>query len=375
MRMLVTGGAGFIGANFVRAVLADSRHTVLVLDRLTYAGHLESLEGLESDGRFRFVRGDVAEPGDVESAYRAARPDTVVHFAAETHVDRSIDGPREFVRTNVVGTQEMLEGARDHIAGLDASARAAFRFVQVSTDEVYGSLGPAGRFTEESPYLPRSPYAASKAGADHLARAYFETFGLPVIVTNTSNNYGPYQFPEKLIPLMTLAALEGKPLPIYGDGRQVRDWIHVDDHVAGIRAAVERGRVGEKYNLGAGEERTNLEIAHALCDALERHAPASGNAALADRGIRRYRDLLTFVEDRPGHDRRYAIDASKAARELHWSAATRLAEGLDRTVAWILAHRGWCEVVAPRGAGRERRGLATAPRTSPLRTSTEEPRR
>jgi dTDP-glucose 4,6-dehydratase len=360
---LVTGGAGFIGANFVRATLASTGHTVFVLDALTYAGHLESLAGLESGGRFRFVRGDVADRQAVEAAYRDARPDAVVHFAAESHVDRSIDGPRDFVRTNVVGTQEVLEGARLHLATLAPVARAAFRFLHVSTDEVYGSLGPAGRFTEDSPYAPNSPYAASKAAADHLVRAYRETYGLPAIVTNTSNNYGPYQFPEKLIPLVTLNALEGRPLPVYGDGKQVRDWIHVEDHVGGLLAVLDRGRPGERYNLGAHDERTNLEVVEAVCAALERRRPPAGNEALSARGVRAYRDLVTSVPDRPGHDRRYAIDASRARRELGWTARTTFAEGIDRTVAWYLEHLAWCDAVAPKGAGRERRGLARAPGT------------
>ncbi len=358
---LVTGGAGFIGANFVRDTLATTPHTVVVLDALTYAGHLESLAGLESGGRYRFVRGDIADRPAVEAAYRDARPDAVVHFAAESHVDRSIEGPRDFVRTNVVGTQEMLEGARLHLATLAAPAREAFRFLHVSTDEVYGSLGATGRFTEDSPYAPNSPYAASKAAADHLVRAYRETYGLAAIITNTSNNYGPYQFPEKLIPLLTLNALEGRSLPVYGDGKQVRDWIHVGDHVRGILAALEHGRPGAKYNLGAHEERTNLEVVEAVCAALERHRPPAENPALRARGARAYRDLLTFVPDRPGHDRRYAIDASRAERELGWKARTAFAEGIDRTVAWYLEHREWCDAVAPKGAGRERRGLAPAP--------------
>ena len=357
---LVTGGAGFIGANFVRATLAETAHTVVVLDALTYAGHLESLAGLASDGRFRFVRGDVADRAAVEAAYRDARPDAVVHFAAESHVDRSIDGPRDFVRTNVVGTQEMLEGARLHLASLPEAAREAFRFLHVSTDEVYGSLGATGRFTEDTPYAPNSPYAASKAAADHLVRAYRETYGVPAIVTNTSNNYGPYQFPEKLIPLLALNALEGRPLPVYGDGRQVRDWIHVEDHVRGIHAALAHGRPGGKYNLGAHEERTNLEVVEAVCAALERRRPPAEEPALRARGVRAYRDLVTFVPDRPGHDRRYAIDASRAARELGWRARTVFAEGVDRTIAWYLEHRAWCDAVAPRGTGRERRGLPGA---------------
>jgi len=358
---LVTGGAGFIGANFVRTVLATAGPRVVVLDRLTYAGHLESLAGLEGSPRFEFLRGDVADRADVEAAYRAARPDAVFHFAAETHVDRSIDGPGEFLRTNVLGTQEMLEGARRRLETLGPAERERFRFVHVSTDEVYGSLGTTGRFTEGTAYAPRSPYAASKAAADHLALAWHATFGVPVIVTNTSNNYGPYQYPEKLIPLLVLSALNGRPLPVYGDGLHVRDWIHVSDHVEGLLAARASGRPGERYNLGAHAERTNLEVVGAVCAALERRRPAAENPALRARGVRSYRDLITHVADRPGHDRRYALDASKARRELGWSARVAFDVALDETVGWYVDHLPWCEAVAPDDAALERRGLVPPP--------------
>jgi dTDP-glucose 4,6-dehydratase len=356
---LVTGGAGFIGSNFVRAALASTPHRVVVLDKLTYAGHLESLAGLERDARFGFVRGDVADRATVEAAYAAHRPTVVVHFAAETHVDRSIDGPREFVRTNVGGTQEMLEGARLHLLSLPGPDRARFRFLHVSTDEVYGSLDATGRFTEETAYAPRSPYAASKAGADHLVHAWHETYGVPTIVTNCSNNYGPYQYPEKLVPLMVLNALEGKPLPVYGDGKNVRDWLHVEDHARGILLAIERGRSGGRYNFGGDAERTNLEVVEAVCDALEREAPPGHGDALRAKGIARYRDLVTFVTDRPGHDRRYAIDAARARADLGWAPRHDFAGGIAATVRWYLEHRAWCDAVQGGASARRRQGLGT----------------
>jgi dTDP-glucose 4,6-dehydratase len=281
----------------------------------------------------------------------------VVNFAAETHVDRSIDGPRAFYRTNVMGALELAEAARRYLAEADAAVRSGFRFLHVSTDEVYGSLGPAGRFTETTPYAPNSPYAASKAAADHLVRAWHETYGLPTLATNCSNNYGPYQYPEKLIPLMLLTALDGKPLPIYGDGGNVRDWLHVEDHCAAIFLVLERGRVGESYNIGADNERTNLQVLDRLLSALEEECPAAANPALAARGIARYQELKTFVPDRPGHDRRYAIDATKIRRELGWRAERDFDAGLRQTVRWYLAHRDWCETVQAGRYGRERLGL------------------
>ena len=360
-RMLVTGGAGFIGSNFVRHVLAHTDARVVVLDSLTYAGSLASLADVAGDPRFAFVKADIADRNAVADALATHRPTAIVNFAAETHVDRSIDGPRAFVHTNLVGTFELLDAARRHVAALDAASRAAFRFLHVSTDEVYGSLGATGHFTEETPYAPNSPYAASKAGADHLVRAYHETYGLPALITNCSNNYGPYQFPEKLIPLMILNAIEGKSLPLYGDGGNVRDWLYVEDHCAGIRLVLERGRPGEKYNIGGGNERTNLEIVDRLCAALETAWPARDNPALAGRGIGEYAALKTFVPDRPGHDRRYAIDATKIRAELGWSPAYDFDAGIAATVAWYLAHRDWCERVQSGRYGRERLGLPGAP--------------
>ncbi len=345
-RMIVTGGAGFIGCNFVRHALAHTGAEVLVLDKLTYAGSLESLAEVAGNPRYSFVQADIANRREVRDVFADFRPTQIVNFAAESHVDRSIDGPGEFVRTNIVGTFELLEAARHHAAALATDEREAFRFLHVSTDEVYGSLGATGLFTEETPYAPNSPYAASKAAADHLVRAYFHTYGLPALVTNCSNNYGPYQFPEKLIPLMILSAIGGKPLPIYGDGSNVRDWIYVEDHCAGVLLALERGRPGEKYNLGGGNERTNLQVVDRICEILDQELP--GRAS--------YAELKTFVQDRPGHDWRYAIDAEKVRSELGWKARHNFESGLRETVRWYLDQRGWCDAVATESQ-RQRLGL------------------
>jgi dTDP-glucose 4,6-dehydratase len=358
--VLVTGGAGFIGSNFARLLLARTAARVVVLDKLTYAGHLASLADVQADPRFAFVRADIADRDALDAALSAHRPDAIVNFAAETHVDRSIDGPRAFVQTNIVGAFELLEAARRHVAALDPAARARFRLLHVSTDEVYGSLGATGAFSETTAYAPSSPYAASKAAADHLARAYHETYRLPVLITNCSNNYGPYQYPEKLIPLMIRNAVEGRPLPIYGDGGNVRDWLYVEDHCAGILAVLERGRPGEKYNIGGGNEHTNLDVVDRLCAALEAILPARDNPALGGRGPTGYAALKTFVADRPGHDRRYAIDAAKIRAELGWAPAHDFDAGIRRTVRWYLEHREWCDAVEADRYGRERLGLAEA---------------
>ena len=357
--ILVTGGAGFIGSNFVRLVLAETDRAVVVLDKLTYAGNLDNLAGLLDHPRLAFVEGDIADRETVRRVFEEHDPTEVVNFAAESHVDRSIDDPSAFVTTNVGGTFELLEAARRRWTGSGGGAETASRrlFLHVSTDEVYGSLGDTGRFREDTPYAPNSPYAASKAGADHLVRAYHETYGLPALITNCSNNYGPYQFPEKLIPLMILNALEGRDLPVYGDGSNVRDWIYVGDHCRGVLAALERGRPGEKYNLGGRSERTNLEIVHLICDHLEEERPAAENPSLRERGATGYRDLVTFVEDRPGHDQRYAIDDSKARAELGWTTRHDLDSGLRETVRWYLEHEGWCERVQSGSYRRERLGL------------------
>jgi len=358
--LLVTGGAGFIGCNFVRLALAETGFRVVVFDQLTYAGSLANLTEVENDPRYAFVQGDIADREAVRRLFAEVRPSRVVNFAAESHVDRSIDDPGIFIRTNVVGAFELLEAARHHWGDLPPGEKESFRFLHVSTDEVYGSLGATGAFSETTPYAPNSPYSASKAGADHLVRAYGETYKLPVLLTNCSNNYGPHQFPEKLIPLMILNALEGKALPIYGDGGNVRDWIYVDDHCRGVLAALERGVPGERYNLGGRSERTNLQIVDRLCALLEAERPAAGNKALEAKGLSAYEELKTFVADRPGHDRRYAIDDAKARRELGWAPRREFEEGLRETIRWYLAHRDWCHEIQAGKAARERAGLAAS---------------
>ena len=345
--ILVTGGAGFIGSNFVLDWIAATGEPVVNLDKLTYAGNAANLASLERDARHAFVRGDIADRALVEGLFARHRPRAVVHFAAESHVDRSIRGPGAFVQTNVLGTFELVEAARDYWQRLPGAERDAFRFLHVSTDEVYGSLEPGDApFTEDSPYQPNSPYSASKAGSDHLVRAYHHTYGLPAITTNCSNNYGPYQFPEKLIPLMISNALEGKALPIYGDGMQVRDWLYVADHCEAIRVALEKGRPGETYNVGGNAERHNIDVVNAICDELAKVAARAGS----------YRDLVTRVADRPGHDRRYAIDARKIKRDLGWSPRETFESGLARTVRWYVGNPGW---VAGVKSGEYRRWIET----------------
>jgi dTDP-glucose 4,6-dehydratase len=353
--LLLTGGAGFIGSNLVHHVLDHTNDRLVIVDKLTYAGSLLNLERPLRDARVTFAKSDIADGAAMAKLFRDHRPDAVLNLAAETHVDRSIDGPRAFVDTNVVGTLVLLETARQFLAECSQEVRQSFRFLHVSTDEVYGTLGPSGQFDEETQYAPNSPYAASKASADHLVRAYQHTYGLPTLTTNCSNNYGPFQYPEKLIPLTVLNALDGKSLPIYGDGGNVRDWLHVDDHCAGILLVLREGRTGERYNIGGGNERTNVQVVDAICDALDRSWPASSNPALANRSS--YRDLKTFVADRPGHDRRYAINAAKIRRELGWSPKHRFEEGLAATVRWYLDHRDWCAAVQEGRYGRERLGL------------------
>jgi dTDP-glucose 4,6-dehydratase len=354
---IVTGGAGFIGCNLVRHLLAATPARLVIVDKLTYAGNLRNLADALIDPRVTFVQADIADREAMARVFDTHRPSGLFNLAAESHVDRSIDSPHPFIDTNIVGTFVLLEEARRFAGRLADEERRRFRFLHISTDEVYGTLGPSGQFSEDTPYAPNSPYAASKASADHLVRAYFHTYGLPVLITNCSNNYGPYQYPEKLIPLMVLNAAEGRALPIYGDGGNVRDWLHVEDHCEGLRLVFERGRPGEKYNIGGGSERTNLEVVDRLCDALERHVPAAGNAALGRAGLTRYHALKTFVADRPGHDRRYAIDAEKIRRELGWTPRRTFEDGLDETVRWYLDHRDWCEAVQAGLYDRERLGL------------------
>jgi dTDP-glucose 4,6-dehydratase len=355
--LLITGGAGFIGSNLVQHALVHTTDRLVVVDKLTYAGNLLNLEQPLQDPRVSFVRADIADQAAMTRVFSEERPDAVLNLAAETHVDRSLDGPRAFVDTNIVGTFVLLETARQFITALPPAERERFRFLHVSTDEVYGTLASTGQFSEETPYAPNSPYAASKASADHLARAYFHSYGLPVLITNCSNNYGPYQFPEKLIPLMILNALEGRRLPIYGDGGNVRDWLHVDDHCAGILLVLRKGRAGEKYNVGGGNERTNLQIVDRICDVLERLRPALSNPAVRKAGEAGYRALKTFVPDRPGHDRRYAIDAGKIRRELGWAPRHSFEDGLEATARWYLDHLDWCDAVQAGRYGRERLGL------------------
>jgi len=357
VKLLVTGGAGFIGSNFARLAL-EKGHLVAVLDLLTYAGHEATLSDLENNPDFEFIKGDVADGKLVKNIFSSKQLDAIVHFAAETHVDRSIDDPSCFVRTNVMGTFELLEAARQYWDGLKSETKNRFRFIHVSTDEVYGALGSEGLFHEEDTYAPNSPYAATKAGADHLARAYFKTYDLPVLITNCSNNYGPYQFPEKLIPLMTLNALEGKELPIYGDGGQIRDWLHVEDHCEAVFKVLEKGEPGSKYLIGGRNERNNLQVLDALLTAIERIKPAGQNAQLKSKGYSSYEQLKKFVKDRPGHDRRYAIDPSKIEGELGWKPRRTFEEGLSQTIEWYLSHLDWCDTVQKDRYNRERLGLA-----------------
>jgi len=334
--ILVTGGAGFIGANFILDWIAAEGSPVLNFDKLTYAGNPANLAPLKGDSRYVFAQGDICDRALVASLLQKHQPQAIVHFAAESHVDRSIHGPGEFVQTNVVGTFSLLEEVRAYWGTLAEPAKSRFRFLHVSTDEVYGSLGSTDpAFSETTAYAPNSPYAASKAASDHLVRAYHHTYGLPVITTNCSNNYGPLQFPEKLIPLMILNALNGKPLPIYGDGKNVRDWLYVGDHCSGIRAALAKGRLGETYNIGGNSEKTNLEVVHAVCAILDELHPAGAP----------HNKLITYVKDRPGHDQRYAINAEKIRRELGWEPQERFEKGLRKTVEWYLSHHEWVDAV------------------------------
>lgn len=337
-QILVTGGAGFIGANFVLDWLRDGDADGIVnVDKLTYAGNLKTLASLEGDARHVFSRTDICDRGALDQLFATHQPRAVVHFAAESHVDRSIHGPGEFIQTNIVGTFTLLEAVRAYWTGLDDARKASFRFLHVSTDEVFGSLSPTDpQFSETTAYAPNSPYSASKAASDHLVRAYHHTYGLPVVTTNCSNNYGPYHFPEKLIPLVISNALGGKPLPVYGDGLNVRDWLYVGDHCAAIREVLARGRLGETYNVGGWNEKTNLEVVHTICDLLDELRPKATGS---------YRDQITFVKDRPGHDRRYAIDARKLERELGWKPAETFESGLRKTVQWYLDNQAWVQDV------------------------------
>jgi dTDP-glucose 4,6-dehydratase len=347
--ILVTGGAGFIGGALVRQWLAEERDRLVNLDALTYAGNLDSLAAVKDDPRHTFVHGNICDGDLISELLREYRPRAVVHLAAESHVDRSIDGPDAFIRTNVVGTWTLLDRALKHYRNLPTAERERFRFLHVSTDEVYGSLGATGAFSETTRYSPNSPYAASKASSDHFVRAYQHTFGLPTLITNCSNNYGPFQFPEKLIPLMILNCLEGKPLPVYGDGRQVRDWLYVDDHCRALRTVLAKGRVGETYNIGGNCERPNLEIVKTVCTLVDQLRPGLKHGP-CER-------LIQYVQDRPGHDRRYAIDATKIQNELGWRPQQNLQSGLEATVRWYLDNATWVERITTGVYARERLGL------------------
>jgi len=347
MRILVTGGAGFIGSALCRHLVKEAGATVLNVDKLTYAGNLASLREIEGDPAYAFLKADICDRAAMDAAFAQFQPDGVMHLAAESHVDRSITGAADFVNTNVLGTFTLLEAARGHWERLEPARREAFRFLHVSTDEVYGSLGPEGLFTETTPYDPSSPYSASKAASDHLAVAWGRTYGLPVVISNCSNNYGPYHFPEKLIPLIILNALHGKPLPVYGDGSNIRDWLYVEDHARALHIILTQGRLGEKYNVGGRNERRNIDIVRRICQILDRERPAAAPRE----------NLIAFVKDRPGHDHRYAIDADKLERELGWKARENFDSGIEKTVAWYLANEWWWRPLREKVYAGERLGL------------------
>jgi dTDP-glucose 4,6-dehydratase len=350
--IFVTGGAGFIGSALVRFLINETEHTVVNFDKLTYAGNLESLASVEQNERYHFVKGDICDREIVSATFAKFQPDFIMHLAAESHVDRSIDGPGEFIQTNVVGTYELLEAARTYYASLNDEKKTVFRFHHISTDEVYGDLGETGLFTEKTPYEPSSPYSASKAASDHLVRAWNRTFQLPVVLTNCSNNYGPYHFPEKLIPLIILNALEGKKLPVYGDGKQVRDWLFVEDHARALYKVVSEGKLGDTYNIGGFNEKQNIEVVTTICNHL--------NDLIAEKpaGLDDFKELITFVQDRPGHDLRYAIDASKINKELGWQPLETFESGILKTIKWYLANSQWCQNVQSGNYQRERLGSA-----------------
>lgn len=353
MKILVTGGAGFIGSAVVRHIINNTQNTVINLDKLTYAGNLESLELIKSSDRYYFEQVDICNSAEVARVFNQYKPDAVMHLAAESHVDRSIDGPAAFIETNIIGTYVLLDAAKNYWKLLSEPAKNVFRFHHISTDEVYGDLeGPEDLFTETTPYAPSSPYSASKASSDHLVRAWKRTYGLPTIITNCSNNYGPYHFPEKLIPLVILNALEGNPLPVYGKGNQIRDWLFVEDHARALYKVVTEGVVGETYNIGGHNEKQNIEVVNAICELLDELVPPS-NTKL---NIQSYKDLITFVQDRPGHDVRYAIDASKIQRELNWEPIETFESGIYKTVNWYLNNLSWAQRVQDGSYQRERLG-------------------
>jgi len=351
LKILVTGGAGFIGSALIRFLIKETQNEIINLDKLTYAGNLESLTEVSTNPRYTFEKIDICDTNEVRRVLNEFQPDIIMHLAAESHVDRSIDGPVDFIQTNIIGTYTLLEETRKYWLTLEKQKKQHFRFHHISTDEVYGALGSTGFFTEESSYDPSSPYSASKASSDHLVRAWHRTYGLPVLVTNCSNNYGPYQFPEKLIPLMILNAIKGKPLPVYGKGDQVRDWLHVDDHACALYKVITDGKIGETYNIGGHNEKTNLEVVKTICEILDELVPNH------PKTINHYEELITFVEDRPGHDYRYAIDASKIQSELDWTPCETFESGIRKTIEWYLANQSWWQHVLDGTYRGERLGL------------------
>jgi dTDP-glucose 4,6-dehydratase len=356
LKILVTGGAGFIGSAVIRHIINNTNDSVINLDKLTYAGNLESLAEVENDARYVFSQTDICDANAIEKVFAEHQPDVVMHLAAESHVDRSIDGPREFVETNIIGTYVLLEESRKYWMNLDSDKKTQFKFHHISTDEVYGDLdGPEDLFTEETSYAPSSPYSASKAASDHLVRAWLRTYGLPTVITNCSNNYGPYHFPEKLIPLMILNALEGKALPIYGDGQQIRDWLYVEDHARALYLVAKAGKVGETYNIGGHNEKANIDVVKAICNLLEELAPENSHS-IASGNKDGFASLITFVTDRPGHDVRYAIDASKIERELNWTPQESFESGIRKTVIWYLENTTWWKGVLDGSYRGERLG-------------------
>lgn len=343
---MITGGAGFIGSALIRQIILNTTHHVVNVDKLTYAGHLESLENVQSSNRYTFEKVDICDAKNMNRIFHEYQPDSVMHLAAESHVDRSIDGSAEFIKTNINGTHTLLEEARSYWNSMGKSKKDAFRFLHISTDEVYGSLGADGYFTEKTPYDPRSPYSSSKAASDHLVRAWYHTYGLPVLITNCSNNYGPYQFPEKLIPVVILKAMQGEKIPVYGSGENVRDWLYVDDHAKALLRVISDGKIGETYNIGGHNEKKNIEVVHNICDTLDELVPKHSN----------YRDQIHFVTDRPGHDFRYAIDASKIQHELGWTPEETFETGIKKTIRWYLDNMDWVEAVTDKNYDLERLG-------------------
>lgn len=350
MKILITGGAGFIGSALIRHIIKNTNHTVVNVDKLTYAGHLESLEEISNSERYTFEKVDICNSKEIKRIFQQYKPDAIMHLAAESHVDRSIDGSAEFIRTNIVGTHTLLEETKAYWKGLGSNEAEKFRFLHVSTDEVYGELGDTGLFTEETSYDPRSPYSSSKASSDHLVRAWFHTYGLPTLITNCSNNYGAYQFPEKLIPVVIIKALQGKEIPVYGKGENVRDWLYVNDHAKALLTVLLNGEPGETYNIGGHNEKKNIDVVNTICSTLDKLSPKANGES--------YKEQITFVTDRPGHDFRYAIDASKIDKELGWKPEETFETGMHKTIQWYLNNINWCEAVTKNNYGLERLGTS-----------------